>query len=159
MIKQKVSCPKCKKITTINGHPNETVKVICPYCHTKGFFQLKNVKKGHKLLEFRVIKPLISFIIIFLLTIVSILFFYNNDFFLPFILLIVLTLYLLLKFDIINIFISVLFFLIIGVLVILIYNDEDLSQEIFVNIYWLIVVGVCCYLIGKLKKLNMMKIF
>lgn len=37
-ITQKVSCPHCKTIISVNGHPGETIEITCPNCETEGIF-------------------------------------------------------------------------------------------------------------------------
>ncbi len=50
LIKQKVSCPHCKTIISVQGHPGESIEITCPNCKTAGIFSFPKdratTKKG-----------------------------------------------------------------------------------------------------------------
>jgi len=152
MIEKQIACPICKQIITVKGMPLEKIIITCPSCKTKGIFQFDE-ESVHNSSDFHsIIKLLFMFFFISLLIVFSINIFQTGDLFLVFISFILVPIFVFFKFDVRIPFIYALFLLFIAGFQLVFYKENLIANQLATNSYWLIVVGVLCYLVACLQK-------
>jgi len=150
---EKISCPNCKHILEVKGKPLEKIIIVCPKCNTKGVFQFEDKNYKNRYYDFQsYIKLIFALFLISILILFSIISFQTTDIFFLVISIILIPLFFLLKVDWRIPLVFALLLFVLSAIGLAFYKDTLFANQLTNNGYWLIVVGVLCYIVNSLRK-------
>jgi len=147
MMEKSISCPTCGKVLNVKGKPGEKITITCPTCNTWGYFQFptgNNRDIKEKLWTFLCWQ--LPYTLVFLYFLFSFIF-QENDVLVALSLIILIPLFILLKFDKRIPFIYTVLLLFASAFALAFYKEEFIAKQLAISAYWLMVVGVTCLFI------------
>jgi hypothetical protein len=157
-IQKPIACPRCGTIIPCQGFPNENIILICPKCHTRGFYTFSKEKRGSIIETLDVLYNSIGYFITSALLLINHFIFYENQLILTITFICLTALFIIFNLDgKIPIQFAILM-IILSAFSLTFYQIQSFANQLAIYSYYLLVVGITCLVIECFGKTSISKI-